>query len=301
MPEENTTQFVGESTNTTSLPPLTPVAGLIEQSLNNFKRLFSNLFPWLVLSCLGGFMAALAHSAIPLWQQMIIAVVGVIILFVSYVAEIRIISGIEREPNDIINNGRVSSKLLFPYIWIFILEIFIFLSGGLFVVPAIIFAVYLMVLPFVFVVEGARGFQALVRAWGYIAGRWWASFWRLAVAIFLLLIVTFVLNLILFLAFGSGALQSNRLWGVLLIQQLVEAFLIMPWMLCYLFEFYQNVRTTKAQPTSAEEKTAYLWLAIFLILGIILALLFAFSAVAHSAIHTMSVATFGQGLQKPYW
>ncbi len=276
MPEETTTQPIGQ---------LTPVVNLIERSLNRFKRLFSPLFPWLVISCLGGFMAALANATIPLWQRSSIAVVGLVILFVSYIAEIRIISGVEQEPNDIVSNTRASLKLFFPYIWLAILETFIFISGITLVVPAIIFVVYVVIVPFVFVVENGRGLPALTRSWGYVAGRWWATLWRLMVVVFLVLVVTFILDLILALSFGFSPILVNsmRFWGVVLIQQLIEAFLLAPWVILYLFELYQDLRTTKSVPATADEKTARLWLVIFLILGIILALLFAFGAVTHTA------------------
>ncbi len=273
------------------LRALTPVAELIERAWQRFKRLFSGLFPWLVISTLGGFMAVLSHAALPLWSRLILSIVGMVVLLLSYLAQVRIISGVEREPGDIINNGRVALKLFFPYVWLVLIEIFIFLSGALlFVIPAIIFGVYLLLTPFVFVVEGSRGLPAFTRSWGYITGRWWASLWRLLVALFLSLVVMSVINFILALIFGSFSTMHASSWSIMLFQQLVEAFLIVPWLLCYLFEFYQDVRSAKPVAQPSDEKTARLWLVIFLILGIILALVFAFGTVTHTAAHS-SVTT----------
>ena len=229
-----------------------------------------------------------AHSALPLWQRTIIAVAGVVILLISYLAEARIIAGVEKEPKDIVNNGKTVLGLFFPYAMLVILEIFIFLgSSTVFVVPAIIFAVYVVVLPFVFVVEDGRGLSVFTRSWGYVAGRWWLTLWRMMVIFFLVAVIMAILSLILNLGFGPVA-GINQLWGAVLIQQLVEAFVIMPLFLSYLFELYQDLRATKPAPAVADEKTARLWLVIFLTIGIIIALVLAFGALTHTAAKDLS-------------
>ena len=286
MPEETTPQITAG--------PLVPVAELVERTLNRFGRFFSGLFPWLVLSCIGGFLTVFAHSALPLWQRTIIAAVGVVILLISYLAEARIIAGVEKEPKDIVNNGKTVLGLFFPYALLVILEIFIFLGGSaVFFVPAIILGVYIVVLPFVFVVEDGQGLSAFTRSWGYVAGRWWLTLWRMIVIFFLVAVIMTILNLILNLGFGSAAAISQS-WGAVLIQQLIEAFVIMPLLLSYLFELYLDLRATKPTPAVADEKTARLWLVIFLTIGIIIALVLAFGTLTHTAARDLSGYTSTQ-------
>jgi len=265
---------------------LAPVVELIERTWNRFSRFFSNLFPWMVLSCIGSIAFGAVHSenlssgSFNTWG-LIAALVGGIVTLVSYLALVRIVAEKEADPKDILGNGRASLSLFFPYIWLMILQGFMLIGGfTIFVIPGLIFSVYMTVVVFVFVVEGKRSVDVLTRSWGYITGRWWQTLWRMAVVFFLLVLITLLLGIILSLAFGGSA---N--WGVSVIQNILESFFIGPLLLCYLFELYADLRVTKPLPDALAEKTAKLWLVIFLFIGIMLALLGAFGAVTQTAAH----------------
>ncbi|GEM_PF-6401601 len=272
------------------LPPigqLAPVVELVERMWRRFSRLFSGMFPWMVLSCIGSIALGVVKAkgtlpgTLPVWVILLIALAGGIITLISYLALIRITSEAEKDPKDILGNGRVSLRLFFPYIWLIIIQGLILLGGFIFLIfPGFIFSIYMTILVFVFVVEDKRGLDAITRSWGYIAGRWWETLWRMFVAVFLMAIATLLLGIILSLSFGGSA---N--WGMTIIQNVVEAFFFGPLLLCYLFELYNDLRITKPASDAVAEKTAKLWLVIFLIIGIMLALLIAFGAVTQTAAH----------------
>lgn len=105
MFEENTSQ---------SKVSLVSVAELVDRTMSRFGRLFSDLFPWLIVFYFGGFLLTIINMRVFLpWQQIIIGLIGVLILLMSYLAEARIIAGVEKEPKDIVSNGRMVFSLFF--------------------------------------------------------------------------------------------------------------------------------------------------------------------------------------------
>jgi hypothetical protein len=275
--------------------PLISTAELLEKSLRRFGTLFSVLFPWLVVSCIGGLLLALAGEATTIWA-LALGIIGVCVLLISYVAIARITSGVEKEPKDIIANGRASLKLFPSYLWIIILEAFIFVGSSLLIIPVIIFSIYIAISPYVLVVENLRGIKALTRSWSYVSGRWWATLWRTLVFIFLVVIAILIIGTILGLIVTPAALSAGSIpgvpmqqpFGLILIQQIIDAFLFLPIALCFLYELYADLSRTKpslpgdvSATATSEEKTAFLWLTVFLVIGLALAFIWIFFTVGH--------------------
>ena len=133
---------------------------------------------------------------------------------------------------------RAWGKQILSFWWIGILEFFTILGGFiLLVVPAIIFMVWFSLSSFVFVKEGQKGFNALLRSKEYVQGQWRSVFWRLLI-IFLLWLVFYLVVL------GINFVVSE---GVGDIVALIINILFWPLILIYLFLLYDALREMRPQ------------------------------------------------------
>lgn len=75
---------------------------------------------------------------------------------------------------------------------------FLIIIGGiiLFVIPAIIFAVWFNFVTYAVVLEGKKGFSALSFSRQLVSGYWWKVFWRNLVLFVLVFVISLILNFI---------------------------------------------------------------------------------------------------------
>jgi tetratricopeptide (TPR) repeat protein len=162
-------------------------------------------------------------------------------------------------------------KILISYVWVYFLGSIIALSGFLlFIIPGIIFAIWLSLAVYALVFEGKRGMNALLRSKQLVAGRWWGVFWR-----FLIfgLVVTFIVIIIgVFLSFLILALSGKTLTE--LTENVITYFLqlfFVPLVLIYGVLIYKNLTEIKKevsyQQPSKKEKLKYILLGV---LGVLL-------------------------------
>jgi len=86
----------------------------------------------------------------------------------------------------------------YSYLWVSILVFLVYLGGSvLLFVPGLLFAVYLYFSLSVAVIEGDKGFEALLRSWQYIRGRWWQMLWRAFVPAAFILPLLFISQFVL--------------------------------------------------------------------------------------------------------
>jgi len=139
---------------------------------------------------------------------------------------------------------RAWGKQLLSFWWIGILEFFTILGGFiLLVVPAIIFAVWFSLSSFVFVREGQKGFNALLRSKEYIRGKWGSVFRRLLIILLFWLVLYLIVFGINFVSKNIGNLGS-----------LIANILLWPLTLIYLFSLYDSLR--EMQPQLAGQSVA---------------------------------------------
>lgn len=253
---------------------LTPVMDLVKQSYERAKTYFPRLFPLLAIL----FGSMLVFNLLPfvgsILLVIILAIVAAVLYLATTIAIIRIIADLEpAQAPDIQSLISRSAKMIPSYLLISVITGLVTLGGLLvFIVPGIIFGVLLCFAPFIFLVEGLRGFKATIRSWQYVKSNWWPVFGRLLVMIVVVGIVTIVLHIILSMI-GLGVSSVNdgdtSLLGKI-IDQLVQIFVLLPFIMSYMYLLYKSVRDAKMAPIiETEEQSAKTWITVFLVIGAI--------------------------------
>ncbi|MCK4805982.1 MAG: hypothetical protein KAS91_02255, partial [Candidatus Pacebacteria bacterium] len=119
-------------------------------------------------------------------------------------------------------------KKLWQYFWITILVgFFTILSFIFFIIPGLIVAIYLMFCPYILIVEGEKGMNALKRSWNLVKGNWWKVFGRLILLNIVFSIISTILGLV------------NNLLGT------IFQFLCMPLSIIFLYLIYLELKKSK--------------------------------------------------------
>lgn len=134
---------------------------------------------------------------------------------------------------------QAGQKGIKSFFWVGALITLIILGGFVLgIVPAIIFWIWFIAAPFVFVVEGQKGFNALLRSKEYVTGRWGKVFWRMLVFGLVALGVGLIDGGI------SLVIDSERVSNIIssLINVLSGSFAA-----TYFFSLYSSLRQTRPQ------------------------------------------------------
>jgi hypothetical protein len=123
------------------------------------------------------------------------------------------------------------------FIWVGLLSsITIILGLFVFIIPGLIFSVYLTFTALAYVVHGSRGRSALLASITLVHGRWWKTFWRIFAPSLLMALFMSIAGAILP---GVGGFAAEVI--------------VTPFMIIYYYHLYQNlVAFSKAHPK--EEK-----------------------------------------------
>lgn len=135
---------------------------------------------------------------------------------------------------------RSALKKFWPYLWLSLLTGFTIL-GGLFmlIIPGLIFLIWFGFVLYIFVLDGEKGMNAMLKSKAYVNGYWWPIVGRGL----LLILVVFLIALV----FGSlGALVSlNEAW--LQFTSDLVTLVIAPFSLIYFYLLYQNLKSLKPE------------------------------------------------------
>ena len=127
---------------------------------------------------------------------------------------------------------KVTNKII-SSLWISVLVgAAVVIGFFLFVIPAIIFAVWFFAATYVLVAEGIRGTKALSKSKQLVKGNWLAVFWRLVV--------------IVVLAIGVGYIAESfsKAIGISFLANIITLF-ITPFPAIYSFLIYENLKELK--------------------------------------------------------
>lgn len=145
----------------------------------------------------------------------------------------------------------LESRRFLSFAWVMVLEMAAIFGGLLLlIVPGIIAAVWFMFAPFVFVVENARGFDALRRSRAYVRGRWWAVAWRAFAALFTVVAVLFGAGIVIGILFGlitggsSGGLVTDFVAESI---NIAVQWIVTPFGFLYLWILYREVSGKRRQ------------------------------------------------------
>jgi len=134
---------------------------------------------------------------------------------------------------------RAVGGLFWQLVWIAILVGIASIGGFvMLVIPGIWLAVSMAFSNYALVLEGKRGFAAMVQSREYIRGYWWAIFGRMALLV-CVFIVTYVVVGVPFALVGGGAIGSA-------IASAIITLFIAPFSIAYYYTIYRNLVTLKS-------------------------------------------------------
>ena len=186
MDEQNTTPQSNESVVPTPPSPaptykggqmMIGVGDLFKNSFEFYKRHLSNILVLMLIPLVYNLAVVFLIGRV---QGVIYTVLLVLLgigMFLSYIAFMQYIA---RDGQGSVGEMfSTSLKYILPLIWVQLLVGFVVFGGFiLFVVPGIIFSIYLGVVIWALFSEGRRGMNALVTSWHYVRGHGWAVFGR---------------------------------------------------------------------------------------------------------------------------
>ena len=122
----------------------------------------------------------------------IFLVMGLWMAFINLIFTMLAIKPIETKLKEIF---QVTWKNLWQYFWIIALtSLFVMLSALFLIIPGLIVGVYLILCPYVLVIEGEKGMNALKRSWNLIKGNWWKVFGRIILLNGVFSIISYILS-----------------------------------------------------------------------------------------------------------
>jgi hypothetical protein len=263
---------MGDMEPTASKLLLDPIGSLFGKSWARYKGHFWTLvqiclLPAFVIAVGDLLMSRQAESAVILGS--IINIIGIAVTIMATVALITAIA----HGMDFGHAYDRGVKLFWPAVLIAALNLFVLFGGFLiFIIPGILFIVWVAFANYALVLDGKHGLDALLTSKEYVKGYWWETFGRGL----LLFVLFFVVMLVLYLPslYFFGEVVGGAVYAILLL-------LFVPFSFCYSFEFYDNLRRLKPELAGQPVKEGKRLFIVFMILGIItIATLSVFAAIA---------------------
>ncbi|MDP1688966.1 MAG: hypothetical protein Q8L47_02440 [bacterium] len=259
------------------LPKLISIGDLFDQAFEIYRARFDTFFAIAGIPVIVG----LVHTVIGFIPNygtvttIVLLILSLIITIVSFVLsityQIALIYAIS-QPISIYNAYRFAFSKIFPFIWVGILTLFVFIGGAtLLYIPGLVFMVWFSLASYVFVHEELRGINALKKSKAYLRGYFWPVFGRFFVLGLAFLSISFALGLIVALGkvfFGSNIVNYNLMSQIT--SQIFIA-LFMPYVLIYTYLMYRDIALKKSSLLSLQPAEKKGYIIGFFIFGIIVA------------------------------
>lgn len=236
-----------------------PVGLLLRESWNRYKKQLDSLIWIAVVPSL-----VLAFSAyLNLFNGTLVRILGDLVNLAGVVLSIlSALALIYAAQNDrqFSEGYSYAWSHFWKYIWVYLLSIAV-ISGGLFlaVIPGLLLMVWLSLTGYVFVVEGDRGFGALLKSKEYIRGHFWPFVLRLLIAFLIGLVVSAIAD-----AVGSVGGQPG-----LIALNLLSEILLAPFMVIYMLELYKSFRQLRPEMIGARIRNNSLTFELVAIWGVV--------------------------------
>lgn len=207
------------------------------------------------------------------WLGGILGFIGTILSFFAYLGLIFVLQGSASEWRDAY---RMAWARIWSYGWLVVLSAFAVLGGFvMLVIPGIIFSIWFAFVTYVFVIEGKKGMDALLRSRQYVQGHWWQVFGRQ-----ILLGLAAIAAILILTVFG------NVIAGEAGVSILVNLFTLVlaPFAVAYVYTLYENVKSLKPEVASGPvegPRGFFYFSAVLGIVGIIALLVFLVLAAAY--------------------
>jgi MFS family permease len=259
--------------STQSLPELPSAWVTLKQAgafcWKNFWNFFAVTIGFFLLFFVGEFLFIFILTSYlnPVLMTIVLVLLALILLAFGAFAGGTLLSYITKKESDATitfkescENGR---RLLFPIMWAVVLCLLIVEGFGLlFIIPGIIFQVYLMFTPFAVVIDNKKGFDAIFSSYAAVKGSWWKVFgyllfigliiagcWIVVVMLFALL------NGVIFSVISS--ITANIIISVIVALLGIAILLAFigfgyPLAIAYLYLVYSNLKQRKASTFDTE-------------------------------------------------
>lgn len=198
-----------------------------------------------------------------------IFVIGIVLMWWSLLALFYAVKGAD-ENIGFRKAFRLSwGKQIWSFIWIAILMGLVNFGGFiLFIIPGLIFTVWFILSQYVFVIEGHRGFDALLRSKEYVSGRWWAVFGRIFGFTLFVFFVSIPFIAIFFLIFAIAPENIFQISSTILSQ--LFSLLLVPLTAAYFYSLYVALRETRPQLASQSIRGKKGFFIFCVILGVLM-------------------------------
>jgi hypothetical protein len=237
---------------------------LIKKSFLLFRSKLSVFIPLGLISTAVGLVQLLAirmHS-MPLFALSVIA--SVVVTYIVYLAMIRVASDPART-----TAGEALTRVehfIIPAVWVSLAMILISLGGTLlFIIPGIIVSVLSMFSVFAVVIDHHEKTDAIMHSWHLVRGKWFAVFFRVALANIVFGLCSLVIFLIFWaLGLGETPIQvvANAKLGIhtmsmseSALEQIVMNIVSLPLTISFLAVLYENLKQTSVPLMTEEEIT----------------------------------------------
>jgi hypothetical protein len=247
--------------------PIAPLVGpltLLNQSIERYRQMFDKIVgifaipfvAWVLVQVLS--LTPLGALLRPLWLllALLTSLVSQLAFFVL------VTKPLDSSPSEA---WARTPALILPFIWILILSALITVGGfALFIIPGIIFSIWLSQSMYIMIAEEKRGLTALVTSWERVSGHWWSVLWRMIVVGFVTILVSLFVSLVV-TSFGHSFLPSFVL-------SFFQFFVLTPIVGIYSYLLYADLRRLKSEVdvTAPAFTTKRHWLIGLAIVGLVL-------------------------------
>ena len=267
------------SQNENLMPPphpliASPIAGTILQ--NAWSLYKSRFWTFISLSLVPiliwiafGVILLVNVSLTPLSSPLITIVISLLLAILAIIISVKSIAALmfavaAPQPIGFWEAFRISKgKVISLAFWVTFLMSLVTMGGFvMLIVPGFIFLAWFSLSQFVFVVEGHKGLNALLRSKEYVSGNWGKVFLRLIGVIAISIVIYLLIDVVIGPSSKLAAEIVSQLFSLLLT----------PLWFAYIFSIYQSLRAQKpelvSQPVSKKGRGFFIFSAILGLLAI---------------------------------
>lgn len=192
---------------------------------------------------------------------------SVILLFLLFFwSQVSLLYAVANEKVGVDESYQKGKNLLWAYI---VLSLFtsLIVFGGIivFLIPGIIFSVWLSLAVFVFIKENEKQDKAILKSYEYVRGHWWPILGRILFITFVLVAVQWIISVILSFC-GLQTKDNKELSGII-------SYFFYPLSLVYYFVIYQNIKKIKNSLSFSPDKNKKNLFIIFALISFLIIML----------------------------
>lgn len=192
------------------------------------------------------------------------------VFFVQIWQSLALIDAFSVDHGGVVNSYHRTKARLVSYVWINVLQAALVWGGFLlFVIPGVIFSIWFLFAPYIFLLEGEKGMHALLKSREYVRHLWWQIAWLtfiggICISLFSLGVTTAPALFIMAIDFlrdpasivtvGNHATTSSPAWFSLAVglMSVLASVALAPIPILFQFVVYQRVKEIKGQITLPE-------------------------------------------------